>query len=153
MTDKFIDNFFIWNFLSKCSCAIFIISSLNSHVVCTNREHLRISKSIMEKFWFYCRIKKRLLHNFAPLCNSRPWHRAYRRHRSPFPCYATEREMLLIFYVNSVVHKRVKTDANISTLILYYHIVRPVILEPAYGRSELCSSINTILYKNYINKK
>jgi hypothetical protein len=39
----------------------------------------------MGKFWFYCRIKIRLLQNFAPLCNSCPW----RRHSSPYACYAT----------------------------------------------------------------
>jgi hypothetical protein len=72
-------------FLFKCSCAIFIILSFNSHVVFTNRQRLRISKSMTEKFRFDCKIKIRLLHNFVPLCNSRPWH----RHSSPYPCYAT----------------------------------------------------------------
>jgi hypothetical protein len=68
-------------FIYKCSCAIFIISSLNSHVVCTNRQHLRISISIMKKFWFDSRIKIRI--DFCTIL--RPW----RRHSLPYPCYAT----------------------------------------------------------------
>jgi hypothetical protein len=85
MTSKFIDNSFIWKFLFKCLCAIFIISSLNTHVVRTNRQHLDVSKSTMKTFRFDCRKTCGLSHNLAPLCNSRPW----RRHSSPYPCYAT----------------------------------------------------------------
>jgi hypothetical protein len=51
---------------------LFIISSLISLVVCTNRQHLRASKSITVKSRFDCRIKIRLLHNFALLCNRVP---------------------------------------------------------------------------------
>jgi hypothetical protein len=64
---RFIDNFFVCNFLFKCP--IFIISSLNSHVVCTNGQYLRVTKSIMEKCRLNCRIKIRLFHDFTPLRN------------------------------------------------------------------------------------
>jgi hypothetical protein len=52
----------------------------------TNRKHLRISKSIIKKFRFDCRIKIQLLYNFAPFCYSRSW----RRQNSPCPCHATD---------------------------------------------------------------
>jgi hypothetical protein len=56
---------------------------------CINKQHLRISKSVMEEFRFDCRIKIRILNNSLPLCNSRPWH----RHSSPYSmpyCYPTD---------------------------------------------------------------
>jgi hypothetical protein len=57
---------------NKFTCAIVIISSLNSHVICTIKQNLYISKSIMETFRFEDRIKIRLSNNLSSLCIHAP---------------------------------------------------------------------------------
>jgi hypothetical protein len=71
-----------------------------------NRKLLCISKSIMEKRRFNCRIKIRLLHNFVPLYDFHPWS----KHSLPYPCYATDHVLNIFFNLLNVLFCTVRAD-------------------------------------------